>query len=126
MKKESKIITILVLLVLGFVFIFSYAKITGNANLNTDDDDNPIIPTPPEFTYLNARSSTLPNVNFENNFGGKNSDEFKQVYNLTNYYIIGNTNSTDYYFKNNTKESIFILKMYGKVLQIIHNSFILH
>lgn len=110
-RDKHKTITIIALLFLTFAIIFAFSKITFNPNLNANNNGDDTKDTPPPFSYVNARNSLVNNVVFENNFGGSREDEFKMVYNLDFYYIIGNTKSSDYYFNQNDTNRIFIIKM---------------
>lgn len=110
-RDKHKTITIITLLFLSFAIIFAFSKITFNPNLNANNNGDGTKDTPPPFSYVNARNSLVNNVVFENNFGGSREDEFKMVYNLDFYYIIGNTKSSDYYFNQNDTNRIFIIKM---------------
>jgi len=104
---KFKIGTIVILLSIMFTLIFAFSNIKTEPNLNANDDTNNNN-NPPDFTYINSRSSTINNVLFENNFGGSNSDNLLAVYNLDYYYLIGESKSKDYYFNSNSKDCVFV------------------
>lgn len=115
LKSKGTLTTIGVLLVILFALIFGFSNFSFNNNLNVNgsDKDNNNNPSPtPEFKYLPAIASTHENAIFENNFGGSEKEEIKNVYKLDYYYIIGNTTSQDKYFsKNKAAPTIFVLKL---------------
>ena len=109
-KSQTISIIFLVIITLGLIATFSNYKFNG-ASLNVNGNPaNAQNPTP--FTYLNARSSSVNNVVYENNFGGTKNDELHEVFELEHFYIIGTTQSKDYYFQDNkcTLPTIFVFK----------------
>ena len=115
---------ILILVLSGLIFAFS--QITKNNNLNASNNNNQqnIAESKP-FEYVPSRNSIINSVSFENNYGGTNFDEVKFVYNLGNYYLIGETLSTDNYFQKSNSNSIFVLvtDKNGNVINVKTQSF---
>lgn len=115
---------ILILVLSGLIFAFS--QITKNNNLNASNNNNQqnIAESKP-FEYVPSRNSIINSVSFENNYGGTNFDEVKFIYNLGNYYLIGETLSTDNYFQKSNSNSIFVLvtDKNGNVINIKTQSF---
>ncbi len=100
-KQLLNIVSILLLLIIMIILIiilcnFQPTNTINNINSNTTPSTN-------SFTYKQASKSTLNNINFENNFGGSNSDTICDVITVNNHIIIGKTKSNDCYFYNNNK-----------------------
>lgn len=98
-KQLLNIVSILLLLIIMIILIiilcnFRPTNTINNINSNTTQTTN-------SFTYKQASKSTLNNINFENNFGGSNSDTICDVITVNNHIIIGKTKSNDCYFYNN-------------------------
>lgn len=87
---------------------------SSNNNLNEEIKNNV------KFEYKSARESLNENIIFENNFGGENTDEVNAVYKLENYYLIGTTNSKEYYFNSIDNTALFILicNYNGKAIKV--------
>lgn len=113
MKKNLKnIVSIGVLITILCVLIISVTTLSNANNLSTSQNENKTQineTTESTFNYVNSKTSLNKNVNFENNFGGSNNDQVYDVFKLNNYYIIGTSQSTNYYFNNVKQNSVFVL-----------------
>lgn len=110
-KNNHTFLTIFILLAITVGVILAFSNLSPSNNLNANDQNNPPITEQPPFSFLPARASTEPHIQFETNFGGDDNDVINKVYSLDFYYIIGTTESNTHYMQQNKQtKNIFVIK----------------
>ena len=101
--------TILCALIITITALNKAENLNISNSTNNENKQNETITQTSGFTFQNAKEHINENINFENNFGGSNNDQVHDVFKLENYYLIGTSQSTDFYFENTTQNTVFIL-----------------
>ena len=103
------LITILCALIITITSLNKAENLNISNSTNNENKQNETTTETSGFTFQNAKEHINENINFENNFGGSNNDQVHDVFKLENYYLIGTSQSTDFYFENTTQNTVFIL-----------------
>ena len=113
-KNIKNIVSICMLITILCALLITITTLNKAENLSTTNKNSSTITNETNnpnnsFTFKNSKENINEKINFENNFGGSNNDQVYNVFKLENYYLIGTSQSSDFYFNKASKHSVFVL-----------------